>query len=478
MANLIKMTIQFRRDTAANWELYKDKVPAAGEPCFVIDKNILKIGDGVTSFGDLPAIGGVEISTDGKSLVLEDGALKLLGFEDAKEGAYPIKNADGVIEWVMPSTEAVDGLQAIVTGLQTNVNGLQTDVAGLKAIIGSTDDGTGTLLERIESLEGKVGKEDVDTKIDAAINKFVNDISDDGTVNTLKELVDYVAEHDDVTTAIVKDIDNLKTLVGSDPIGNQIAEAIKNSGHMSKTEAEATLLSKVEAKATYERVKYEIADTPAGTLVDYRDKEIRVMCPANAVFTKQSVGAGGNVNKYYMTFKTYVPNDNIVGYIEHLGDQADAEILTSFSTDKYGRRYQPTWLSLAEYDEATDTWTYSGKNSTTSKYIGWDYQIDWYDADGVMVASDCVRINLSNEDCHHNTEPYCMGKVVKGVSVNGTLLDMVDGKVDIAINNVIKTSDEIEVAEDGSLRIKAISFDKVMQAEDQEIVLSGGGAAG
>ena len=123
MANLIKMTIQIRRDTEANWELYKDKVPAAGEPCFVIDKNILKIGDGVTSFGDLPAIGGVEISTDGKSLVLEDGALKLLGFEDAKEGAYPIKNADGVIEWVTPSTEAVDGLQAIVSGLQVRLRG-------------------------------------------------------------------------------------------------------------------------------------------------------------------------------------------------------------------------------------------------------------------------------------------------------------------------------------------------------------------
>ena len=27
MANVVKMTIQFRRDTAANWELFKEVIP-------------------------------------------------------------------------------------------------------------------------------------------------------------------------------------------------------------------------------------------------------------------------------------------------------------------------------------------------------------------------------------------------------------------------------------------------------------------
>lgn len=35
----------------------------------------------------------------------------------------------------------------------------------------------------------------VDFKIDAAINKFASEISTDGTINTFKELVDYVANH-------------------------------------------------------------------------------------------------------------------------------------------------------------------------------------------------------------------------------------------------------------------------------------------
>lgn len=173
--------------------------------------------------------------------------------------------------------------------------------------------------------------------------------------------------------------------------------------------------SAVEAAMSEHLVKrYKVEDVPAGTLVDYFDKEIRIMCPADAEFVKQSVGVGGNPNNYYMTFKTYAPSDDVVGYIEHLGDQADAEILTDLKTDEYGRKYQPTWLSLAGYDDATG-WTYHGKSSSVEKYIGWDYQIDWYNADGVMVKSDAVRINLSNEDCHNAIEPYYIGSVRKEI---------------------------------------------------------------
>lgn len=152
--------------------------------------------------------------------------------------------------------------------------------------------------------------------------------------------------------------------------------------------------------------EYEFVDTPSGTLVDYRDGEIRIMCPSDAEWKKQTVGTNGDPNCYYGTLKVYVPDEAITGYIEHLGDQVDAEILDTFSIDEKGRRYQPTWLALARYDEATDTWTYYGKDSTINKYMGWNYRIDWYNSDGVMIASDSIRINLSNEDCHFVIEPY------------------------------------------------------------------------
>lgn len=159
-----------------------------------------------------------------------------------------------------------------------------------------------------------------------------------------------------------------------------------------------------ECKCTPDN-KYDITDVPTGTIVDYREDEIRIMCPQGTEFVKQAVGSGGDPNCNYFTFRTYVPSDDVVGYREHLGDQIDAETLRDFSIDEYGRRYQPTWLALARCDADGD-WTYYGAKSTKEHYIGWDYQIDWYNADDIMIASDCVRINLSNEECHFTIEPF------------------------------------------------------------------------
>lgn len=475
MANTIVKTIfQFRRDTTANWLLNKDTIPAAGEPCFDLDLHTLKIGDGKTTYENLSAIGGVDVKfeADGKSVVLEDSVFKLMGFDAAEAGAQPRKNADGNLEWVVPSTETVDGLQSAVAGLKSDVTNLQTSVTNIQSIVTPADGEP--LLTRVVTLEEKMdgtGEGSVDAKIDAKINDFATKISDDDVVNSYKELIDYVAEHGGEAATMAADIAELQDLVGGKSVIDQIAAA----GHMTKVEAEETLLSKVEAAATLKHVKYEITDAPVGTLVDYGDKEIRVMVPSGAEFVKQAVGAGGDANNYYMTFKTYAPSDDVVGYIEHLGDQTDPEILTNFSTDKYGRRYQPTWLALAKYDEAIDTWTYYGESSTASKYIGYDYRIDWYDANGVMVASDSIRINLSNEDCHYAIEPYYMSKVVKGVSVGGTLLDIANGMVDVPVGAGLKASEEVTVAEDGTLGIGSISWDKITEGSG-ELILDGGGA--
>ena len=182
MANIVRTVIQFRRDTAANWLLHKDVIPAAGEPCFELDTGVFKIGDGVTTYEHLKDKGGVALSADGKSIVLEDGIFKLVGFDAAEVGAQPRKNADGNIEWVVPSTETVDGLQIAVAGLKTDVTNLQTDITGLKAIVGSADEGTGTLLSRVEGLEKEV-------------NTIVSGFADDDKVNNLMELIEYVETH-------------------------------------------------------------------------------------------------------------------------------------------------------------------------------------------------------------------------------------------------------------------------------------------
>lgn len=214
------------------------------------------------------------------------------------------------------------------------------------------------------------------------------------------------------TKANVADVEALETELATKASTEEVEVQISESAQNTVDAAKAYTDGKVEAAISEHLTKkYEITGTPEGTLIKMNENEIRICCPANAKYSLQSVGEGGDVNTYYVTLKTYIYDDNVVGYIEHLGDQVDGEILTDLKTDEYGRRYQPTWLGVAKYDSSTDSWAYYGSNSTGNHYIGWDYQLDLYDANGVMIGSDSIRINLSNEDCHSLIEPYYMGEM-------------------------------------------------------------------
>lgn len=245
MANqIMKLVIQFRRDLAANWELHKDVVPAAGEPCFETDTGVFKIGDGVRTYGELKAIGGANLDADGKSIVITDGMFKLAGFDAAEVGAQPRKNADGNIEWVVPSTETVDGLQ-------TTVAGLQSDIKTIQEIVTPSGEGKQPLLDRVQTIEEQLfgtGEDSIDKRIDAKINEFAAKVTDDGTINTIQELVNYVAEHGGEVATMAADIAELKTFVGNKSVSDQINEAISGSGYITEIAVNGTILDVVDGK--------------------------------------------------------------------------------------------------------------------------------------------------------------------------------------------------------------------------------------
>ena len=160
---------------------------------------------------------------------------------------------------------------------------------------------------------------------------------------------------------------------------------------------------------------YEISSKPTGTLVNYNGKEIRVMCPADTEWTVQQVGAAGDSSKYYIGFKAYAPSSDVTSFKESLATTMTDQTMYYFVDNEFagidanGRKYSIVWLPVAKHND-DDTWTYYGANSTSDKLIGWDYCVEWYNADSVCVASDLIRINLSNEDIHAAIEPYYMSK--------------------------------------------------------------------
>ena len=71
------------------------------------------------------------------------------------------------------------------------------------------DDGLFASVESVEQIATDAANE--------AINEFASQVSDDGTVNTIKELIDYVAEHAPEAADMAADIGILQTSVGSLP---------------------------------------------------------------------------------------------------------------------------------------------------------------------------------------------------------------------------------------------------------------------
>ena len=66
MAQIIKTTFKFRRNTAEYWK-NTNPVLADGEPCVELDTGKLKIGNGTTAYNDLKYINGdsvqIEVAT-------------------------------------------------------------------------------------------------------------------------------------------------------------------------------------------------------------------------------------------------------------------------------------------------------------------------------------------------------------------------------------------------------------------------------
>lgn len=253
---VIKSIIQFRRATTAEWEQYKTVVPAAGEPCFDTDLGTLKIGNGVKTYEQLSVIGGqgaASVSADGKSIVVDDGVFKLAGFDSAVEGAQPRKTVDGNIEWVVPAIEA-------------DIATLKTDVKALQDIIGTSAESSGTLISRISTLETGIntlkGNENTDGSVlkivKDEINAFTNRVTDNDTIDTFKELVDYVATHGSEVAGITAEINK---------------KVDKVDGKSLIDDTLITKLEGIEAGAQANKIE---SVTVGSTLLDIVDKQVTI----------------------------------------------------------------------------------------------------------------------------------------------------------------------------------------------------------
>lgn len=107
----------------------------------------------------------------------------------------------------------------------------QNDVDALEAVVGADD--TAGLRKRIKANEDAIttlngtGEGSVDKAVKDAIDDFATKASDDGTINTFKELVDWVASHPEVAQGLQADINKLTAILAGFGTGEGETATVK-----------------------------------------------------------------------------------------------------------------------------------------------------------------------------------------------------------------------------------------------------------
>lgn len=201
----LKTTIQFRRDTTENWVTNKDVVPAAGEPCFDKDTGVLKIGDGVATYENLPRVGGVSaahyegVKGDGESdtavieRVLAAAAAKSAG-DNAQTAVDALSGKVGTVTEGKTVVEMIQDAQAAATYDDKDIKSRMTTAEGkITTLIG----------EDASKSARAIAAEEVAKIVDGA----------DSSYDTLKEIADWISGHKTDATAMNSAIIALEGIV-------------------------------------------------------------------------------------------------------------------------------------------------------------------------------------------------------------------------------------------------------------------------
>ena len=158
-----------------------------------------------TASGDL-ATDVANLQTQVSALATKVGA--------AKDGDTAATGLYALIETAQK--QADKGVTDAATA-QSAAEAAQSDIDALEAVVGA-DDTTG-LRKRIKDNETAIGvlngtgEGSVDKAIKDAIDDFASKVTDDGTINTFKELVDWVAKHPEVAQGLTTEINALKAIL-------------------------------------------------------------------------------------------------------------------------------------------------------------------------------------------------------------------------------------------------------------------------
>lgn len=152
---------------------------------------------------------------------IKDGYVTKEDFNEVNDSVALLQTNYGDLQSKVNILEEAGGEANIIESITVNNEG--TEVVGKSVNI--------TVPKKTSELDNDANFTDEDgvqNMIDAGINKFATDVTNDDVINTFKEIVDYVAAHSEEAAELLQNISELETRVGKESVATQIITALTN----------------------------------------------------------------------------------------------------------------------------------------------------------------------------------------------------------------------------------------------------------
>lgn len=430
--------------------------------------------------GDLIALTNRVATAEGKLTALEG----IVG--DATAGL--VKDVADNKSAVEANASAIDGHSTRLTAVEGKVTANETAIAGNTANIAAIDGRVTTVESAVATLNG-TGEGSVTKTVNDAIDAFAQEVSENGTIDTIKEIVDWVAEHGseaaEMVTAIEKNESDIATLNGD------------GEGSVNKkiADAKTATLSEVDTKIS-------TATAPLATKEEVNTAKSEALDAAAANTDTKIAEAKTNLESQIDSVETSVTNlsgriDDIVaegGEPNQINNIKVNGVVQSIADDKSVDITVPTQLSALEgYTELTQEVAkkvdaIEGKslvNDTLITKLEGLETINSVKTDEFVI-SDLGELSINaiaQDKVIGLTDALAASGKIDVVKVGGTALTITDKTVDIPVAGtalgVVKSStaeNGVAVAADGTMSVNTLNVNKLVQTDGEELVLNGGKA--
>ena len=286
----------------------------------------------------LKEVGSVPVGDD-KTVTVVDGKIQLLATDATVEGAVNTGaqltlQADGTLKWVKPDTSTAEGQAASIADLQGRTTALETTVGNESSgLVKAVADNTTAIstLNGADTIEGSVAK-----SVKDAINDFATKATDDGTINTFKELIDYAATHGSEYSALAGDVTNNTTAIEvlngdantTGSVAKTVADAITNANlsQYAKAADVTELSSKVTALEAVDAEKNVINSVDEDQFTIDESRKLTLDAIAMSKVTGLDTALAGKVDA--VEGKSLV-SDNLITKLEGIETGAEANVIES-----------------------------------------------------------------------------------------------------------------------------------------------------